>query len=472
MKNLKRIIGMFSVLGFVGITASFATTRIVNTQAARVREKASTDSAIITNVYENDEIEIIEESGDWYKVKVDGKTGYVSKSLIKTSEKSAKKDSSNTNTTTGNDKANTEKNNTNAATNTETSNKNTEKTDKTSSENNTENNVSNYKTEDPNTNSEIKNVISKDTTLKLIPNFGSNDLRFLDTNTEIKIEKELGKWAKISLSDNSIGWVLKSNISDKLVEEPKQEDSTDTTAEETNTVVDDKQENTVTNEVQVEVKNIKGKIKVETANVREKASTDSEIIGKLDEGAEVTITEETGDWYKISTSKISSGYISKSLVKVSSEVSSRGDTDTREEPVAQTPQAENTVSVSVNNSSVVQTAKQYLGYSYVSGGKNPESGFDCSGFTSYIYKQFGYTLGATAASQDSAGQSVERDNLQPGDLILFQDEGRTKIGHTGIYIGNNEFIHAANPQRGVVIDNLATNSYYNERYVSARRIVE
>ena len=463
MKNLKRIIGMFSVLSFLGINASLATTGIVNTPAARVREKASTDSEIIKNIYEDDEVEIIEESGDWYKIKVDGKTGYVSKSLIKTSEKSAKKDSSNNNTTT--DKSNT-------STNTETSKTNIEKTDKTNSENNTENSVSNYKTEESGTNSELKNVISKDTTLKLLPNFGSNDLRFLDINTEVKIEKELGKWAKISLSDNSVGWVLKNNISNKKIEEPNQEDKTNTTTEETNTVVENKQENTVTNEVQVEAKNIKGTIKVETANVRQKASTDSEIIGKLDEGAEVTITEETGDWYKISTSKISSGYVSKSLVKVSSDVSSRGDTDTREEPIVETPQVENTVSVSTNNSSVVQTAKQYLGYSYVSGGKNPESGFDCSGFTSYIYKQFGYTLGSTAASQDSVGQVIARENLQPGDLILFQDEGKTKIGHTGIYIGNNEFIHAANPQRGVVIDNLSTNSYYNERYVSARRIVE
>ena len=463
MKNLKRIIGMFSVLSFLGINASLATTGIVNTPAARVREKASTDSEIIKNIYEDDEVEIIEESGDWYKIKVDGKTGYVSKSLIKTSEKSAKKDSSNNNTTT--DKSNT-------STNTETSKTNIEKTDKTNLENNTENSVSNYKTEESGTNSELKNVISKDTTLKLLPNFGSNDLRFLDINTEVKIEKELGKWAKISLSDNSVGWVLKNNISNKKIEEPNQEDKTNTTTEEKNTVVENKQENTVTNEVQVEAKNIKGTIKVETANVRQKASTDSEIIGKLDEGAEVTITEETGDWYKISTSKISSGYVSKSLVKVSSDVSSRGDTDTREEPIVETPQVENTVSVSTNNSSVVQTAKQYLGYSYVSGGKNPESGFDCSGFTSYIYKQFGYTLGATAASQDSVGQVIGRENLQPGDLILFQDEGKTKIGHTGIYIGNNEFIHAANPQRGVVIDNLSTNSYYNERYVSARRIVE
>lgn len=467
MKNLKKILGMFSVLSFVGINASFATTGIVNTQAARVREKASTDSAIITNVYENDEIEIIEESGDWYKVKVDGKTGYVSKSLIKSKEKTTKDTEKTNNTNTAKVDNNADTNKTENSTNTESQN--------TVANPDSTNTVSNYENNEAQKNNETKSVISKDTTLKLLPNFGSNDLRFLDTNTEIKIEKELGKWAKVSLSDNSIGWVLKSNISDTKVEDDKKEEKIEnnTNTAETNTIVDNKEENKTSNETTTaEAKNSKGKINVETANVRQKASTSSEIVGKLDEGTEVTIVEETGDWYKITTSKISSGYIAKSLVTLSSnDVSSRSLVESREEQVESTPVEDNS-NVANNGTTVVELAKQYLGVSYVAGGKNPDSGFDCSGFTGYIFKQYGYTLGATAASQDSVGQVVERGNLTPGDLILFQDEGKTKIGHTGIYIGNNEFIHAANPQRGVVIDNLSTNSYYNERFVTARRIVE
>lgn len=106
------------------------------------------------------------------------------------------------------------------------------------------------------------------------------------------------------------------------------------------------------------------------------------------------------------------------------------------------------------------------------GGKTPTSGFDCSGFTKYVFSNFGFSLGSTAASQTNLGTEILRENLQVGDLILFYNEGKTSIGHTGIYIGNGDFIHAANPKRGVVIDNLNTNSYYNERFVSARRIVE
>ena len=113
-----------------------------------------------------------------------------------------------------------------------------------------------------------------------------------------------------------------------------------------------------------------------------------------------------------------------------------------------------------------------MNYKYVSGGKTPESGFDCSGFTKYVYKNFGYNLANVAADQISVGIEVSKEDLKPGDLILFYNDSKTKIGHTGIYVGNGDFIHAANAKRGVVYDNINTVSYYNERYVTARRIVQ
>lgn len=70
------------------------------------------------------------------------------------------------------------------------------------------------------------------------------------------------------------------------------------------------------------------------------------------------------------------------------------------------------------------------------------------------------------------GEEIGRENIEPGDLILFYDEGKSKIGHTGIYIGDGNFVHAANASRGVVTDNLNTNSYYNSRFITAKRIVE
>lgn len=479
MNNLKKMLGIFTVLSFsfICLNVSLATTGIVNTPAARVREKASTDSEVVTKVYEDEEVEILDEVGDWYKVKVNGKTGYVSKSLIKTSgSATSAKNTTSTNTS-----------------NNSVSNTNTDNTAKANT-NTTGNNVSTYSTEQPR-NTESKNIINKDTSLKLLPNFGSNELRFLSKGTEVKIEKELNNWIKVTLVDNSTGWILKNNITYGKVEESEEqlvepednvniEESTNTNTITVNTAVtntsanvtdnnitntstDNVSNNNVTTGATSEVKNAKGKVSVETANVRETPSKSAIIIERLDEGDEVTIVGEDGEWYKITSSKVSSGYVSKSLIRVtSSEVSSRSLAESREEDVQET------MDDSTNGGAVVEFAKKYLGVSYVLGGKTPESGFDCSGFTRYVFKNFGYSLGTVAADQDSVGMVVERENLKPGDLILFLNEGKTRVGHTGIYIGNNEFIHAANPERGVVVDNLSTNSYYRERFVTARRIIE
>ena len=120
-------------------------------------------------------------------------------------------------------------------------------------------------------------------------------------------------------------------------------------------------------------------------------------------------------------------------------------------------------------SAVVEYAKKFLGKKYVSGGSSPETGFDCSGFTCYVYKHFGYTLNRVSTDQAQNGTKVDKSDLKLGDLVLFS-QGSRSIGHVGIYIGNNEFIHAANPQKGVIITSLS-NSYYKTNYVTARRIL-
>ena len=113
------------------------------------------------------------------------------------------------------------------------------------------------------------------------------------------------------------------------------------------------------------------------------------------------------------------------------------------------------------------TAKKYLGYKYTYGGSSPSTGFDCSGFTSYVFKQYGISLNRTAAGQYSNGVAVSRSNLQPGDLVMF---GKSGINHVAIYIGGGQIIHASTPSTGVRIDSLSTG-YYNNNYVGARRIL-
>jgi peptidoglycan endopeptidase LytE len=119
-------------------------------------------------------------------------------------------------------------------------------------------------------------------------------------------------------------------------------------------------------------------------------------------------------------------------------------------------------------SSVVETAKQYLGYRYVSGGNSPSSGFDCSGFVQYVYKQHGISLPRTASGQAGVGTKVT--SLVPGDLVFFtRNVEGGGIGHVGIYIGNNTFIHARNQKYGVTTNSMDF-SWYKDRYAGARRI--
>ena len=115
---------------------------------------------------------------------------------------------------------------------------------------------------------------------------------------------------------------------------------------------------------------------------------------------------------------------------------------------------------------VVEKAKQYIGVPYVYGGSSPK-GFDCSGFTSYVYKHFNVSLPHSSASQYTRVTKVSRDNLQPGDLVFFASSaGGSRINHVGIYVGNGNFIHAPRPGKSVCYDSLYS-SYYSSHYVGA-----
>ena len=115
-------------------------------------------------------------------------------------------------------------------------------------------------------------------------------------------------------------------------------------------------------------------------------------------------------------------------------------------------------------------ALQYLGMPYVYGGSSPQTGFDCSGFTTYVFRNFGVSLNRSSKDQIKNGTAVSKSNLQPGDIVIFKNQGKTAIGHVGIYIGSGNFIHAANKKEGVVITALSS-SYYSQRYVGARRVI-
>lgn len=117
---------------------------------------------------------------------------------------------------------------------------------------------------------------------------------------------------------------------------------------------------------------------------------------------------------------------------------------------------------------VVRTALAYRGGYYVRGGSGPR-GFDCSGFTRYVFRKAAkINLPHTSSGQFCLGKKVSASDLAPGDLVFFRRGGG--VGHVGVYIGDGQFVHASNPRRGIRVDSINHGSY-RRRFVGARRIL-
>ena len=214
-----------------------------------------------------------------------------------------------------------------------------------------------------------------------------------------------------------------------------------------------------------------GKVTADVLNIRSAPKSGSTSLGTASHGAVLTVTGIEGSWFAVSYNGVS-GYVASQYVLICSP--STADTsapETPEETPAETPAETPTdnPAATVSGSEIVSLAQQYLGVPYVYGGSS-SSGFDCSGFTMYVFSQLGVKLPHGATSQLSYGASVSRSELQPGDLVFFQDYGAV-ASHVGIYIGGDQFIHASSSYYNghcVVISSL-TETYYNSHYYTARR---
>lgn len=216
-----------------------------------------------------------------------------------------------------------------------------------------------------------------------------------------------------------------------------------------------------------------GKVTASVLNVRSQASTSSKITGKLKKGQTVNILSKSGQWYMVNTPNISSGWIYGAYVALDKPDSAKGNTTSRGSTVSRGGESPRDIPVSkaTKGEQIAEYSKKFLGVPYKWGGATPE-GFDCSGLTYYIYKQFGITLNRTAAGQSTQGVLVKKNELKPGDLLFFDTQGGNngQVTHNGLYIGNNKFIHSANPRTVVRITDLS-DSYYTRTYVKAKRII-
>ncbi len=203
----------------------------------------------------------------------------------------------------------------------------------------------------------------------------------------------------------------------------------------------------------------KGYVSGSGVNLRSGPGTEYGIYEQTYYGTPVNILAKEGNWYKISSPLAACGY-----VYISADYVKLGNPPAGGAKVSYG----NTASVSAGRR-VVQIAEQFLGLPYVYGGSTP-AGFDCSGFTSYVFAQMGYKLNRVSADQIYNGVPVSKSELQAGDLLLFKKKGASRIHHVGIYVGDGMMIHS--PQTGDVIKYASiVNGYYNDCYYAARRIV-
>ena len=188
-----------------------------------------------------------------------------------------------------------------------------------------------------------------------------------------------------------------------------------------------------------------------TLNVRSGAGTSYSVLGSLSKGTKVEVISTTNGWSKINYNG-SIGYVSSQYLSSSSTDSSTSITLS-----------------SVNK--VISLAKSLLGKSYVWGAQGPST-FDCSGFTYYVFKNAAnITLPRVSQDQSTYGTYVSKSNLKVGDLVFFDTNGANdgNVSHVGIYLGNNQFIHASSSKGKVVISEMS--SYYSGAYVNARRVL-
>ena len=316
----------------------------------------------------------------------------------------------------------------------------------------------------------------------------------------IRVTDILNDWCKIENAEKS-GWIRINAIIKNSVEQENNQEETKQ-EENLNTEENNQEQSNASNEEEnnqnqqenktEEVTEISktGYVKADGLNIRKEPTTSSEAIHSLSFNSKVKITGEVDGWYRINYNN-QVGYVSQKYVSDTKlpETTARGGYDrttafseentvanqeTVEENQVETEEEQEEESTASATSSegndVVEFAKKYLGYKYVAGGSSPSTGFDCSGFTTYVFRNFGVSLNRSSKDQIKNGMAVSKSNLQLGDIVIFKNQGKTAIGHVGIYIGNGNFIHAANKKEGVVITALSSR-YYSQRYVGARRVI-
>lgn len=220
-------------------------------------------------------------------------------------------------------------------------------------------------------------------------------------------------------------------------------------------------------------------VKVNVLNVRSEADIDGDRLGYLTTGEKVLILDEEDGWYKIQYTDDKVGYIAAEFVGIEEEfISAKSVEEEKKELEEKKKKEERERERQKNNQTVVEDvtfaavapagnystnpelrqalinyAMQYVGNRYVPAGQSLAGGTDCSGFTCYVYREFGYGISRTPSGQmQTAGRSISLAEAQPGDIICYSYGGG--CSHVALYIGNGQIVHEANSRMGCVVSGI------------------
>ncbi|QZY56583.1 C40 family peptidase [Crassaminicella profunda] len=327
-------------------------------------------------------------------------------------------------------------------------------------------------------------VIGNNVNVRQEPKIESAVLNTLKLGEYVHILNSSGEWYGIALNDENIGWVhnklvvtvnkekdliKKGIVTANTLNIREQPDLTmgtigklykgtqvtiiDKKAEWYAINVDNRQGWVHSDYIKIKPNYKTAKITGNNVNVRKDPSDTGEIIDSLSVDNYVQVKDFKDDWYCIILKENQEGWVYKDYLTI----------------VLEDTQASRGMSRSALGIKAVTIAKEQLGKRYVYGAMGPNT-FDCSGFTSYVYKKIGIKLPRASREQSRAGQKVSKSNLRIGDLVFFDTNGGNNgnVSHVGIYIGNGQFIHAATGRRRITITDL-NSSYYRGRFVTARR---
>lgn len=293
----------------------------------------------------------------------------------------------------------------------------------------------------------------------------------LNAGTSLDLLARYGDWLQVRTNTGRTGWVLGQHLNmapgvlDRI---------------ETVTSIPDANPRLV------------GSVSEQNVNLRSGPGTAYDKLGALGAGVQLDLLARYDDWYKVRTARGTTGWVSMELVNVDDFIARRV-AATRDipalpqkqvarpqaaaQPQAARPQAAAPKAAaapppapSAAGSSATGFAMQFVGYPYVWGGEGP-GGFDCSGFTRYVYRQYGLNLPHSAAGQFNTAYGAIVSNpadLQPGDLVFFANTYMRGISHVGIYVGGGNVVQALTPGLGVGVANLSGGYWASHYYAGLR----